>query len=107
MPYVVTDSCILCKYKRCVQVCPVDAFREGPNSIAIDPEACIDCNFCEPECPVKAIYPGDMVPEEMKSYIALNAELAKEWPVATFDLGPLPEGDKWAEVKDKLKYLKR
>lgn len=105
--YVVTDTCIECKYKSCVQVCPVDAFREGPNSVAIDPDVCIDCNYCEPECPVKAIYPGDLVPEQFVHFIELNAELSKIWPVATFDPGPMPDVDKWVDVKNKLPYLKR
>ena len=55
MTYVVTESCIKCKYTDCVDVCPVDCFREGPNFLAIDPEECIDCTLCVAECPVEAI----------------------------------------------------
>src|SRR5207342_2738056 len=57
MTYVVTESCIKCKYTDCVEVCPVDCFREGPNMLVIDPEECIDCTLCVPECPADAIKP--------------------------------------------------
>ena len=57
MAYVVTEPCINCKYTNCAAVCPVDAFREGPNFLTIDPLECIDCDACVPECPVEAIYP--------------------------------------------------
>ena len=56
MTYVVTESCIKCKYTDCVDVCPVDCFREGPNFLVIDPDECIDCTLCVAECPVEAIY---------------------------------------------------
>jgi len=60
MAYVVTESCIKCKYTDCVDVCPVDCFREGPNMLVIDPEECIDCTLCVPECPVEAIFARTM-----------------------------------------------
>ena len=60
MTYVVMENCIRCKYTDCVEVCPVDAFREGPNFLVIDPEDCIDCDVCVPECPVEAILPEDV-----------------------------------------------
>ena len=50
MAHVVTEPCILCKYTDCVDVCPVDCFREGPNFLVIDPDECIDCAVCIPEC---------------------------------------------------------
>ena len=62
MTFVVTESCIKCKYMDCVEVCPVDCFHEGPNFLVIDPEECIDCTLCEPECPVEAIYSEEEVP---------------------------------------------
>ena len=59
MTFVVTESCIKCKYTDCVEVCPVDCFHEGPNMLVIDPDECIDCTLCEPECPIDAIYDED------------------------------------------------
>src|SRR5215469_1550285 len=107
MTHVVTESCIKCKYTDCVDVCPVDCFHEGPNMLVIDPDECIDCAVCIPECPVNAIMPEEDVPEEQKKFTALNADLAKIWPVIT-DAKPGPEdADQWKDVKDKLKYLER
>jgi NAD-dependent dihydropyrimidine dehydrogenase PreA subunit len=62
MTYVVTEACIKCKYTDCVDVCPVDCFREGPNFLVIDPDECVDCTLCVAECPVEAIYSEDDVP---------------------------------------------
>ena len=72
MTYVVTEACIRCKYTDCVDVCPVDCFREGPNFLVIDPDECIDCGACEPECPVEAIFEESEVPEEWNKYIKIN-----------------------------------
>ena len=66
MTYVVTESCIRCKYTDCVDVCPVDCFREGPNMLVIDPDECIDCAVCIPECPVEAIKAEEDVPADMQ-----------------------------------------
>ena len=55
MTFVVSDGCIKCKHTDCVEVCPVDCFYEGPNFLVINPDECIDCALCEPECPVDAI----------------------------------------------------
>ena len=107
MTYVVTESCIKCKYTDCVDVCPVDCFREGPNMLVIDPDECIDCTLCVAECPVEAIYAEDDVPDDQRAYIALNAELAKTWKVIIERKDPLPDADEWAGVKDKLQYLER
>ena len=79
MTYVVTESCIRCKYTDCVDVCPVDCFREGPNFLVIDPDECIDCTLCVAECPVDAIYAEDDVPPAQQAFTALNAELSKHW----------------------------
>lgn len=107
MAFVVTESCIRCKYTDCVEVCPVDCFREGPNFLVIDPDECIDCALCEPECPVNAIMTEDAVPEDQKQFIELNAELSKQWPVINVCKGGLPDKEQWKDVKDKLQYLER
>jgi len=107
MTYIVTDACVRCKYTDCVEVCPVDCFHEGPNFLVIDPEECIDCTLCVPECPVGAIYAEDDLPEDMQVYLKLNALLAKDWPVITEMKSPLPEAEEWAEQKDKLQYLQQ
>ncbi len=107
MTYVVTESCIKCKFTACVEVCPTDAFREGPNFLVIDPKWCIDCSQCSAECPAKAIERDDALPEELKHFIALNAELAKSWPVITQRKTPPVDADEWLLVKDKLKFLER
>ena len=107
MTFVVTDSCIKCKLTDCVEVCPVDCFHEGPNMLVIDPEECIDCTLCEPECPVEAIFSEDELPEEQNQFLALNAELSESWPVITeMKDAPADEAD-WREVKDKFQYLER
>src|SRR4030081_1511022 len=79
MTYVVTESCIKCKYTDCVEVCPVNCFREGPNMLVIDPAECIDCTLCVPECPVEAIFAEDDVPDAQKEFIEKNKELSKKW----------------------------
>ena len=107
MTYVVTDDCILCKHTDCVEVCPVDCFVEGPNFLAINPDECIDCAVCVPECPVNAIYAEEDLPETQLAFVAINAELAKLWPAITKSKAPLPDHAKWTNVPDKLQYLDR
>lgn len=105
MTFVVTESCIRCKYTDCVEVCPVDCFREGPNMLVIDPDECIDCNLCVPECPVDAIYAEDDVPAGQKEFIGINARLAKKWPALTSKKDAPADADDWKNVKDKKQYL--
>ncbi|MEX0995381.1 MAG: ferredoxin FdxA [Balneolaceae bacterium] len=107
MTYVVTEPCINCKYTNCAAVCPVDAFREGPNFLTIDPIECIDCDACVPECPVEAIYPDDEVPEEWEHYIELNDKLAEKWQEYLINetKEEYPDADTWAEKEDKFDLL--
>ena len=99
MTYVVTESCIKCKYTDCVDVCPVDCFREGPNMLVIDPDECIDCTLCVAECPVEAIFAEDDVPDTQHAFIALNAELAMQWkPIIERKDAP-PDADDWTAVE--------
>ena len=107
MAYVVTESCIKCKYTDCVDVCPVDCFREGPNMLVIDPDECIDCTLCVPECPVEAIMAEDDVPEAQREFIALNRDLAREWkPIIERKNAPA-DADEWAKVREKKNLLQR
>ena len=78
MTFVVTDNCIKMQYMDCVEVCPVDCFYEGDNMLVINPEECIDCGVCEPECPAEAIFP-DTQPG-LESWLKLNAEYTSVWP---------------------------
>ena len=105
MTHVVTDSCIKCKYTDCVDVCPVDCFKEGPEFLVIDPDDCIDCAVCIPECPVNAIYADDDVPENMRHFLELNERLAPNWPTISKTKPPLAEADKWKDVSDKLSQV--
>ena len=106
MAFIVTEGCINCKYGDCVDVCPVDCFHEGPNFLVIDPDVCIDCGVCEPECPTSAIFDAAKVPEGQERYIALNVELSKTWPlITTKPDAPLPEADRWADVGEKFDQL--
>jgi len=107
MTFVVSDSCIKCKHTDCVEVCPVDCFYEGPNFLVINPDECIDCALCEPECPVDAIFSEDELPENEQVFLELNAELSMTWPNITERKDPLPDAEEWAEVKDKLEHLER
>ncbi len=107
MTYVVTEPCINCKHTTCVDVCPVDAFREGKNMLVIDPDECIDCALCVPECPVEAIFAEEDVPADQQDFIAENATLARRWPVIA-RIKPAPaDADAWATVKGKRELLDR
>ena len=107
MTHIVTESCIKCRYTDCVDVCPVDCFRQGPNFLVIDPDECIDCAVCIPECPVEAIFAEEDLPEEQREFIEINAELSKIWPSITRAESPLDDADEWADVTDKKQYLDR
>lgn len=107
MPFVVTEPCIQCRYTDCVEVCPMDCFVAGPNFLVIDPDGCIDCSVCVPQCPVQAIVNAAEVSPEQAPYVALNARLAKVegWaPIRQRDT-PLPEHAHWAQVADKRHLL--
>ena len=106
MTFVVTGSCNRCKHTDCVDVCPTDAFREGPNFLVIDPDECIACALCVPECPVEAIFAEDDVPLEQRAF-ALHAELAKIWKPIIVIKPALPDADEWVQVKDKLDRMVR
>ncbi|MCB1461343.1 MAG: ferredoxin family protein [Nitratireductor sp.] len=103
MTYVVTDSCINCKFTDCVEVCPVDCFYEGENFLVIHPDECIDCGVCEPECPVDAIRADTET--GMDQWLAINAKLAELWPNINTKKEPMADHEAWAEKADKLEHL--
>jgi ferredoxin len=109
MTHIVTEACIKCKYTDCVDVCPVDCFREGPNFLTIDPDECIDCAVCIPECPVNAIYAEEDTPRDQQHMIQLNAELAllPSWKTITKRKAPLPEAEDFKDKTNKLSLLVR
>lgn len=107
MTHVVTESCIQCRYTDCVDVCPVDCFREGPNFLSIDPDECIDCAVCVAECPVNAIFAEEDVPADQQQFIQLNIDLARHWPSITKTKAALAEADEFKEVQQKFHLLKR
>lgn len=107
MTFVVLENCIKCKYMDCVEVCPVDCFYEGPNFLVIDPEECIDCTLCEPECPAEAIVSEDEIPSGQEQFLALNAELSQKWPNITVSKSPPEDAEEWDGILDKLQYLER
>jgi ferredoxin len=103
MTYVVTEACIRCKYMDCVEVCPVDCFYEGPNMLVINPDECIDCGVCQPECPAEAIVPDSE--NGAARWVELNTRHAQSWPNITRKGTPPPDADQWKGVKEKLAYL--
>ena len=107
MTYIINQNCIKCKYTDCVEVCPVDCFHEGPNMRVIDPDECIDCTLCEPECPVEAIKSEDDLTDTEQSLLELNAELSREWPMINEMKEPPGDADEWKDKPDKMPYLER
>ena len=107
MTFVVLENCIKCKYTDCVDVCPVDCFHEGPNYLVIDPEECIDCTLCEPECPAEAIVSEDDLPADQEHFLQLNEELSAKWPVIDTRKEPPEDATEWDGKPDKLQYLEK
>ncbi|MEO0436212.1 MAG: ferredoxin FdxA [Pseudomonadota bacterium] len=107
MAFVVGEDCINCKHTDCVEVCPVDCFYEGPNTLVINPDECIDCALCEPECPIDAIYSEDELPEDQIIFRELNAELSQVWPNITEMKDAMPEHEEWKGKPNKVEVLQR
>ena len=102
MTFVVTENCIKCKYTDCVAVCPVDCFVEGPNFLAINPDECIDCGVCEPECPVDAIVPDNTLQgTELDFWMKVNTDMSAIWPNITEKKDPMPEAEEYKDVSNK------
>ncbi|EQD28340.1 4Fe-4S ferredoxin iron-sulfur binding domain-containing protein [mine drainage metagenome] len=105
MTHVVTEPCIRCRYTDCVESCPVDCFHVGPSFVVIDPEVCIDCALCVPACPVQAIRHADELTLADQDFLALNANLARAWPVLAHPLPPPADAELWRRVTDKRRWL--
>ena len=105
MAYVVAEPCIKCKYTDCVEVCPVNCFYEGANTLVIHPDECIDCGACEPVCPTKAIFPEAELPEKWAEFKDLNTQYAKEWPNIAEKKDPMPEAEEFKTREDKRSLL--
>jgi ferredoxin len=126
--YIVGDPCVKCKFTDCVEVCPVDCFYEGTNTLVIHPEECIDCGACEPVCPTTAIFEEEELPEKWKPYVEINAVLSgakapgeadttgwpqqlveavnapgfKPWPMVNVKRDPLPGAEEAQHEENKL-----
>ena len=103
MTYVVTENCIRCKYMDCVEVCPVDCFYVGENMLVINPDECIDCGVCEPECPAEAILPDS--DDRAAAYAELNTTYSKSWPNITRKGEAPADADEWKDKPDKMKLF--
>ena len=102
MTYLVVDNCIKCKHTDCVEVCPVDCFYEGENFLTINPDECIDCGVCEPECPVGAIVPDNAISgSELELWMDVNSKYSLIWPNITQKRDALPDAGDWDGIPDK------
>lgn len=101
MTYVVNENCIKCKYMDCVEVCPVDCFREGLNMLVINQDECIDCAACVTFCPVDAIIneqdPGGA------EWVQINQQYGEAWPSIYKKGAPPLDAKSWESVPDKFK----
>jgi ferredoxin len=100
MTYVVTDACIKCKYMDCVEICPVGCFYEGETMLVINPNECIDCNLCTPECPVEAIQSD--IESGLEQWLELNAKYSAEWPNITAKKDPPADADDFKGIEGKF-----
>ena len=103
MTYIVKDECIKCKLTDCVEVCPVDCFYEGENMLVINPDECIDCGVCEPECPIDAIKPDVDDIEDKEKWVLINKKYSAIWPNITKKKDPMKDHEKFRKIKDKFK----
>ena len=105
MTHLVTENCIKCKHTDCVEVCPVDCFHEGPNFLSIDPDECIDCGVCIPECPVDAIVQDNDVNVDVVFWTELNTRLSKKWPTITKRKEAPADAADWKDKPNKINLL--
>jgi len=105
MTFLVTENCIKCKHTDCVEVCPVDCFYEGPNFLAINPDECIDCGVCVPECPINAIVEDTNLDHDIPFWVDLNKRLSDKWPNITKKKSALPDAEEWNSKPNKIDLL--
>ena len=105
MTYIITENCIKCKYTDCVEVCPVDCFHEGPNFLVINPDECIDCALCEPECPIDAIISDENITDDNRKFLEINERLSKKWPIITEIKSAPKDAKQWENKIGKLNLL--
>lgn len=104
MTYVVTDACIRCKYMDCIEVCPTECFHEGANMLVINPDECIDCGICVPECPAEAIVSD--TGDALAPWLELNARFAEVWPNIVRKGEAPADADAWrAETGKYARYF--
>ncbi|GAB0112734.1 ferredoxin FdxA [Acidisoma sp. C75] len=103
MTYVVTENCIRCKYMDCVEVCPVDCFYVGENMLVINPDECIDCGVCEPECPAEAIFPDS--DDRATAWAERNRDFSQSWPNITRKGTPPADADAWKDKPGKEAFF--
>ncbi|PIZ31834.1 MAG: ferredoxin [Alphaproteobacteria bacterium CG_4_10_14_0_8_um_filter_53_9] len=103
MPFVVTGKCIKCRYTDCVEVCPVDCFYQGENMLVINPDECIDCGVCEPECPIEAIKSDEELTSDEMHWADINQKFSALWPQITESVGPMPEAETFSDQSSSEK----
>lgn len=105
MTYIVNDQCIRCKHMDCVDVCPVDCFYEGENMLVINPDECIDCGVCEPECPADAIQADSA--KDVEHWVEFNQKWSGQWPnITAMRKEDIPvDAVDWHGVEGKMKYF--
>ena len=102
MTYIVKDECIKCKLTDCVEVCPVDCFYEGENMLVINPDECIDCGVCEPECPIDAIKPDVDDIEDKEKWVLINKKFSAIWPNISKKKEPMKDHKKFEKIRNKF-----
>ncbi len=102
MTYIVTETCICCKYTQCVKVCPTNCFKEGTNFLVIDQNECIECGLCQTECPINAI---KINIDATTQYININNYFSKKLKKITEQKNKLPYANIWGDKNNKTKYL--
>ena len=105
MTFLVTENCIKCKHTDCVEVCPVDCFYEGPNFLAINPDECIDCGVCVPECPIDAIVEDTNLDHNIPFWVDINKRLSTKWPNITKKKSALSDAEEWNGKPNKIDLL--